>query len=566
MRASPRPRRRRPVLVVAGLLSTLGLVAVLLVLALRVAYAGEALPGTRVAGVALGGASRAEARRRLATVVGPDAPVVLHAAGRTYKLKPSVLGSTVDLDGTVSDALRSGRDGLLGGAASTVSGVVATRDVPVRTRVDRPKFRRTIALLADEIERPGFPGALDITTDPIVVEAVPPRTGRTVDRAELARRLGDAVRTRSRASVRLRVRSTRVASRDAVEGVARRAKAYLAAPLRLTGAGPPLEVSPAQLAGVLALESVPGGHGVRLGAGDARLTALVSTIASARSRPARNAVISAADPGVVLDAKGDTSWQPRKASVTVREGRPGRVVRRSDAVRAIEAAIREGRHTAVLPVRRITPAVSRTAARRIDSLIGTFTTHYVPGQPRVTNIRRIARAVDGTVIAPGAQFSLNRVAGERTTSKGYVEAPFIGEGNKLEPSVGGGVSQASTTIYNAAYFAGLQIDAHTPHSVFIPRYPAGRESTLNFGSIDLRWTNDTSAPILVQARTTTDSITVRLFGSNGGRRVRAVSAPRRPVPGGDFSVVVTRVVRYADGRVKREPFTTTYGIEKPAGE
>ncbi len=75
------------------------------------------------------------------------------------------------------------------------------------------------------------------------------------------------------------------------------------------------------------------------------------------------------------------------------------------------------------------------------------------------------------MIAPGKSFSLNGIAGERTKAKGYVEAPFIA-GNKIEPSVGGGVSQFSTTAYNAAYFAGLPITASQPHSLYIDRYPA----------------------------------------------------------------------------------------------
>ncbi len=128
------------------------------------------------------------------------------------------------------------------------------------------------------------------------------------------------------------------------------------------------------------------------------------------------------------------------------------------------------------------------------------------------------------------------------------------------PSVGGGVSQFSTTMYNAAYFAGLRIDTHQPHSLFIDRYPAGRESTLNYPTIDLKWTNDTAVPVLVRSTAGPTSVTVSLYGDNGGRRVRAESGPREPVPGGDFSIVVTRVVRYPDGRTVRQPFTTRYGV------
>ena len=120
------------------------------------------------------------------------------------------------------------------------------------------------------------------------------------------------------------------------------------------------------------------------------------------------------------------------------------------------------------------------------------------------------------------------------------------------------VSQFSTTLYNAAYFAGLQIDGHRPHSFFIDRYPAGRESTLNFPDIDMTWTNDTDAPVLIRTFTDEGSVTVSLYGDNGGRRVRASSGEREPYPGGNFKITVTRVVRYPGGRVARQPFQSRY--------
>ena len=562
-----RPRRRRhPLSVALGGLLTLVVLLGAVVLALRAAYAGQALPGTRVAGVALGGASAPEARRRLATVARTDVPVMLTAAGRRLPVRPADAGYRVDLDATVRAALAAGRDGVLGGAVATIGGVVRPRDVALVTHVDGRRLERAVAAVAAAVDRRPFPGQLRITGAPVAdVQAVAPREGRTVDRGRLRAAPLAALRSRHRARLDVPLTVTPVATPAAVEEVGRQASRFLTGPLRLTGAGAPLTVTPGELAGVLALEELDGGRRVRLGAYDQKLRALVDRVAKQRDRPAADARITASGKGGGLSAKGDTSWRPHRAAVSVSGGRTGRLVRRPETVAAVEAAIRAGRHTLALPVRRVLPAVPRGQAREVDQLIGTFTTMYVPGQPRVTNIRRIARAVDGTVIAAGKQFSLNGVAGERTQAKGYVEAPFIAEGNKLEPSVGGGVSQASTTIYNAAYFAGLRIDSHTPHSVFISRYPAGRESTLNFGSIDLLWTNDTPAPILVRATTTATSITVSLFGHNGGRRVRAESAARQQVPGGDFSVVVTRVVRYPGGRVKREPFSTRYGIEQPSG-
>ncbi len=300
---------------------------------------------------------------------------------------------------------------------------------------------------------------------------------------------------------------------------------------------------------------------MRLGAGDDRLAALVGELAAKRDRPARDARMDAPARVVTFDAKGDASWRPRKADVSlITKARSGRMVQREQLAAAIESAIRAGRHELRMPTQRVEPGVSAVDARRLDMLIGTFTTYYVPGQPRVTNIKRIAADVDGTIVAPHARFSLNATVGQRTKAGGYVEAPFIADG-KIEPSIGGGVSQFSTTLYNAAYFAGLRIDGHRPHSFFIDRYPAGREATLNFPDIDMTWTNDTDTPVLIRTSTDDNSVVVSLYGDNGGRRVEAKTGDRMPVDGADFSVVVTREVRYAGGRTVREPFTTKY--DKP---
>ncbi len=212
-----------------------------------------------------------------------------------------------------------------------------------------------------------------------------------------------------------------------------------------------------------------------------------------------------------------------------------------------------------LPVRHVAPTLSTDVGREVESLIGTFTTYFEPDQPRVTNIRQMAAAVDGTVVPPGQQFSLNDSVGPRTRAKGYVPAPFIAD-NKIVMSVGGGVSQFSTTMYNAVYFAGLEINAYQPHSLFIDRYPPGREATLNYPDIDLRWTNDTEAPVLVRTASDETSVSVSLFGDNGGRQVRATAGAPEPAPGGDFTIAITRTIRFSDGRRESHSHTTRYEL------
>lgn len=551
--------RRRRLVVVAISVGAVVLAVAALVMGVRVLYAGEALPGTKVAGIAMSGASVEEIRRRLTPVAQSDAPITVDADGQRLHVRPSETGYEVDLEASVYQTLDAGRTGTLGGALSTLKGLALTRHVPLVAKVDTAKLQRTVATLANRIDRPSFAGQLDITPATMEVGVEPPRAGRRVDRRVLMARLRDALFHPTTRQIEVAVARRPVTSRTEVEDVARAAAEYLQQPLVLDGAGPPLRVQSKRIARLLALEPLAGGRDARLGVDRNEVATLVGRVADKRDRPALSARVTAPVRQAVLDGKEDLAWSPRAADVDVRPSRPGREVDQQALASSIEDAVREDTHQSALPMQRVDPAVTTRQARGVNSLIGTFTTYYEPAEPRVTNIRRIAESVDGTVVAPGEQFSLNGVAGQRTRDKGYVPAPFIADG-KIIPSVGGGVSQFSTTMYNAAYFAGLQIDGHQPHSLFIDRYPAGREATLNYPDIDLVWTNDTASPVVVRASGGATSVSVSLYGDNGGRRVRAETESREPLVSGDFAIVVTRVVHFADGRTERQSHTTSYDL------
>lgn len=152
--------------------------------------------------------------------------------------------------------------------------------------------------------------------------------------------------------------------------------------------------------------------------------------------------------------------------------------------------------------------------------IVSFTTRFACCQPRVTNIRRAAQLLDGTVIPPNGKFSMNAVLGPRTREKGFVPAPMISSG-RLVNSVGGGISQVATTLYNAAFFAGLRLVAHTPHSFYISRYPMGREATVSWGGPELVFANDWPTRLRMHLAVGAHSITVRFDSKRLGRRIES---------------------------------------------
>jgi vancomycin resistance protein YoaR len=166
------------------------------------------------------------------------------------------------------------------------------------------------------------------------------------------------------------------------------------------------------------------------------------------------------------------------------------------------------------------PAFTTAEAKALGvrEKVSEFTTPYQCCQPRVTNIQRAAVILDGAVLAAGKRFSLNDALGERVASRGFVVAPAIAAG-ELVDSVGGGVSQVATTMYNAAFFAGLALEAHTPHEFYISRYPMGREATVSWRQPDLVFRNDWDAAILMSVRAGSNGITVAFYSSKLGRRV-----------------------------------------------
>ena len=112
--------------------------------------------------------------------------------------------------------------------------------------------------------------------------------------------------------------------------------------------------------------------------------------------------------------------------------------------------------------------------------------------------------INGTLLKPGETFSLNETVGERTAENGFVKG-FIIEDGIFKEDYGGGVSQSATTTFNAAFFAGLEDVEHKPHSFYIDRYPVGREATVAWPSVDLKFTNDTPYGVLIQAGITPSS-------------------------------------------------------------
>ena len=212
----------------------------------------------------------------------------------------------------------------------------------------------------------------------------------------------------------------------------------------------------------------------------------------------------------------------------------------------------------------------------IKEVIGTFTTYYPYAEYRLTNIHRAARWMDGVIVKPGEVFSYNKVVGERTEARGFVPGIMIA-GGVFKKDWGGGVSQVATTTWNAAWFSGLELVQHKPHSFYISRYPAGRESTVAWPSIDVKFRNNSGKPIFVDTSFTNKSVTVTIYGTKfveveteSGPRTNPVAFKilenddvecifQEGVPG--FTIEVWRILKRDGIEFKREKYRTKYRAE-----
>src|SRR5690606_31917737 len=117
----------------------------------------------------------------------------------------------------------------------------------------------------------------------------------------------------------------------------------------------------------------------------------------------------------------------------------------------------------------------------------------------------------------GGRFSFNEVVGPRSAARGYRPAPVIVAG-ELVDDFGGGVCQVSTTVYNAALLAGLEVPVRTPHSIPVSYVPRGRDAAVVYGAVDLAFTNPFPVPLVIQTEVARDRVKVQLFGPRAHRR------------------------------------------------
>ncbi|MDX1690497.1 MAG: VanW family protein [Acidimicrobiia bacterium] len=552
----------------------------------RATDGGEILGSVRVVDVDLGGLTEEEARAELAELEYRLAldPIPVVIEGEEIELHPWEVGFSIDEEALLAQAMAFGRDGglmdqirwwysNLGGGPETVLDVGGTWDPTyLEYFMDRWELQT--------IDDPPFEGNVDVVgTTPAPVY---PRQGTGIDR-EATRELVEASLfdlDRPAVVVPTTVRRP-LLTREDVDSAVEDAERLLAGPVELTRIVPEVRVEiPVEvLAESLDAEIVgaPANPSIRL---YFQLTPLLEYIDPLRADLESDPV----DARIVI--------RPDETP-TIIPGRNALLIDDAQLDDAVMAAARSVTRSGFFPFRDGDEPEVTTAdaeALGIRELLYRARTFYSnccdeKTRNRVHNIKLIAEAVDGHIVMPGETFSLNEHVGRRTEEKGYRAAGAI-IGNEVyccdhPENIGGGVSQFTTTLYNAVFFSGLEDIEHTPHTLYFPRYPEAREATLGFPSPDLVFRNNTENAVLIDTEADDSSVTVRFYGDNGGIDVEAGLSSRRDFtepqevfepdesidPGdqevvdeGDqgWTVTVFRTITYPDGEETVESWVWRY--------
>ncbi|HVF21095.1 MAG TPA: VanW family protein [Mycobacteriales bacterium] len=557
--AVSRPSRVRTAAAVAAV----GIGVLGLVYAADVAFARDQVPrGVRIAGVELGGRSAEEAHRLLARAVADDAvaPIAVSVDGTPAAVEPARAGLSVDVAATLDRASAQALNPF-----SRVRSFFSTRDVDVVTRVDESALRVEMTRLAKQFDRRPREGAVRFDgTTPVEILPV---TGITLDVDAAAADVYDAYLDSAHGTAPVGLPAAVVPVRSTADDV-RRIALSVAAP---AVSGPVLLRSPV---GVLSLPPLAIAKSFVAEADDAGR--IVPTIDGKLLDAVFGSVLARAE----VPAK-DAEFVFNGPVISIRPSASGRDVDLMVlAERLLPALSLQGElRTVDLPIVASQPKVTTARAQSlgIKEIIGQGTTFYPCCRPRVNNIHRMSEIVDGAVVLPGETFSLNGHVGPRDRARGFVPAPMILDGEFVD-SVGGGVSQFATTMFNAVFFSGLKDIYHKPHSYYISRYPPGREATVSHPAPDLKWQNDSPHGVVVKTSFTPTSVTVTLWGTKQYDAVEAVTGARTRFRGvtteyrsgrgcegrggaAGFDIVVTRVFKKAGKEIRRERFFTRYLME-----
>ncbi|MEA2468899.1 MAG: hypothetical protein QOJ57_3025, partial [Thermoleophilaceae bacterium] len=553
-------RRRRPWLRHTAILGS-GLVALLAVgLGANAWMTRDVIqPGVSVGGVDVGGMSKTEARALLVREIGDrlGRPVQVRTPAGTVSVVPGSSGVGIDLDKALAAAYSSGRlearllPHLWSAQIAAPLQITSTNYLPEQLANLQVKPRDAeLVVKRDGTARvvEGLTGAAFDT----------PATLRAIALAGLA----------GKSSVDVPVQQLPPAiSTQAAKAAMVRAEQLLAEPIPLRFNGKQVgKLTPKQLAPLL--RAAPAGGDVALSIDAKGLAPLLKPIAKKVERAPRNATFT-------TDGK----------FAKVKADRPGLKVNAALTAANIVAAGTGVTQQARVGITRKAAPFTKEDAEKLGIDVRLFkkpitTLMGASSANRIHNVQLLADMLDGRIVKPGQTFDFNKVIGQRTSARGFKLGQQI-ENGQLVPAIGGGVCQVVTTLYDAAFYAGLKIVDRRNHDFYISHYPLGMDATVSWGGPEFRFVNTLKHAILIKTSYSNTTMSVQLYGTREGITVTQKTGPKSNFTSagvrkindptvaagqevrtgggtGGFTVTVYRSVKRNGKVIRKDQFTSRY--------
>lgn len=461
---------------------------------------GLVIEGPLIGRVPAGNLERQEITEVVDGVAGSigEIEIPIRLPDRTERISAAEAGVSIDTAELVDRALRTGNEGpLLDRIWTWIGSFTTSRPVSTNLTFDRDQAAETVAEFGRLVVAEPVEPRLALDPDQALI-AVEGSNGEMIDVNGVVSELASRVATKGPFEVVAPTIETFPAiDIEDVEELARKLNVLTASGVTLQLGEEQREVSADALR-------------LRLNVGSTDGVTLPSFDAASLQRLIVESFSDVVDPGE--DPTFDiVNGEP----AVLEEGSVPTECCADNAAEMVQTAIfGEGAGPVILDPRPVQdPGVAAWASgEQIVELVSEFTTNHQCCQDRVRNIQRFADIVRGTYLTPGESLSLNEHVGERTAARGFVPAGTIIRG-RLVPTVGGGVSQFATTIFNAAFFAGFDFETYQSHSLYFSRYPYGREATVSWPLPDLEFTNTTGYPALIWTSYSPTSITVSVYST-----------------------------------------------------
>lgn len=224
----------------------------------------------------------------------------------------------------------------------------------------------------------------------------------------------------------------------------------------------------------------------------------------------------------LLKANPKMASTAKDARIVLKDDKPkiipavkGHGVETKNLTEKILTAATTDSRTAEIDVAVTEPELTTAKAKKLgvkEEIVKFSTPYPTYDTVRTKNLRAGASKLNGVLVMPGDTFSLTKALSPITEENGYFKSGVVENGFTTE-AIGGGLSQISTQLFNAGWLGGMEDITHRPHSRWFERYPAGRESTLWEGQIDMAWKNNTGHAVMIQAWVTDSRVNTRLWGT-----------------------------------------------------